>query len=124
MSAKNSRPRKSSNRVTTSSGRELKVNRSLGERWSAMREAKAYRKVQRLRSLPKSRFKRMMWRLNPKRQAAFWFSRDGGIMALKIAGIGILAVFVFTLGIFAYFRKDLPNIKDISGSSLGGSISY
>jgi membrane peptidoglycan carboxypeptidase len=124
MSAKNSRPRKSSNRVTTSSGRELKVNRSLGERWSAMREAKAYRKVQRLRGLPKSRFKRMMWRLNPKRQAAFWFSRDGGIMALKIAGIGILAVFVFTLGIFAYFRKDLPNIKDISGSSLGGSISY
>jgi membrane peptidoglycan carboxypeptidase len=30
----------------------------------------------------------------------------------------------FTLGVFAYFRKDLPNIKDISGSNLGGSISY
>jgi membrane peptidoglycan carboxypeptidase len=124
MTAKSNRPRKSSNRVTTSSGRELKVNRSLGERWSAVREAKAYRKVERLHGLPKSRFKRLMWRLNPKRQAAFWFSRDGGIMALKIAGIGILAMFVFTLGIFAYFRKDLPNIKDISGSNLGGSISY
>jgi membrane peptidoglycan carboxypeptidase len=124
MNAKNNRPRKSSNKVTTSSGRELKVNRSLGERWSTMREAKAYRKVQRLRGLPKSRFKRMMWRLNPKRQAAFWFSRDGGIMALKIAGIAILAMFVFTLGVFAYFRKDLPNIKDISGGNLGGSISY
>jgi membrane peptidoglycan carboxypeptidase len=124
MNAKNNRPRKSSSRLTTSSGRELKVNRSLGDKWSALREAKAYRKVQRLHGLPKSRFKRMMWRLNPKRQATFWFSRDGGIMALKIAGIGILAMFVFTLGIFAYFRKDLPNIKDISGSNLGGSISY
>jgi membrane peptidoglycan carboxypeptidase len=124
MNASNHRPRKSSNRVTTSSGRELKVNRSLGERWSALREDKAYRKVQRLRGLPKSRLKRAMWRLNPKRQAAFWFSRDGGIMALKIAGIGILAMFVLTLGVFAYFRKDLPNIKDISGSNLGGSISY
>jgi membrane peptidoglycan carboxypeptidase len=124
MNAKNNRPRKSSKRITTSSGRELKINRSLGEKWSAMREAKAYRKVQRLRGLPKSRVKRMVWRLNPKRQAAFWFSRDGGIMALKIAGIAILAMFVFTLGIFAYFRKDLPNIKDISGSNLGGSISY
>jgi membrane carboxypeptidase/penicillin-binding protein len=40
------------------------------------------------------------------------------------ASIAILAMFVLTLGIFAYFRKDLPNIKDISGSNLGGSISY
>jgi membrane peptidoglycan carboxypeptidase len=124
MNAKNNRPRRSSSRIKTSSGRELKVNRSLGEKWSALREEKAYRKVQRLHGLPKSRFKRLMWRLNPKRQAAFWFSRDGGIMALKIAGIGILAMFVLTLGVFAYFRKDLPNIKDISGSNLGGSISY
>jgi membrane peptidoglycan carboxypeptidase len=124
MNARNNRPRKSSSRIRTSSGRELKVNRSLGEKWSAVREAKAYRKVQRLHGLPKSRLKRIMWRLNPKRQAAFWFSRDGGVMALKIAGIGILAMFVLTLGVFAYFRKDLPNIKDISGSNLGGSISY
>lgn len=120
----NNRPRRSASRVTTKSGRELKVNRSLGEKWTAMREAKAYRKVQRLRGLPKSRVKRIAWYLNPKRQADYWFSRDGGIMALKIAGIGILALFVLTLGVFAYFRKDLPNIKDISGSNLGGSISY
>jgi membrane peptidoglycan carboxypeptidase len=120
----NNRGRKSSNRITTGSGKELKVNRSLGEKWTAKREAKAYRKVQRLRGLPKSRVKRLAWHLNPKRAAAYWFSRDGGIMALKIAGIGILALFVLTLGVFAYFRKDLPNVKDISGSSLGGSISY
>jgi membrane peptidoglycan carboxypeptidase len=119
------RPRKSSARnVTTHSGKQIKVNHSLGEKWSAMRESKAYRKAHRLRGLPKSRVKRIMWRLNPKRQAQYWFSRDGGIMALKVAGIGILVLFVLTLGVFAYFRKDLPNLKDIAGTNLGGSISY
>lgn len=88
-----------------------------------MREAKALRKSQRLRGLPKSRFKRILWRMNPRRQAEYWFSRDGAIMALKAAGIAILVLFIFTLGVFAYFRKDLPDIS-VNGQSLGGSISY
>jgi hypothetical protein len=58
MNASNNRPRKSSNRITTASGRELKINRSFGEKWSAVREAKAYRKVQRLHGLPKSRLQK------------------------------------------------------------------
>jgi membrane peptidoglycan carboxypeptidase len=110
--------------VTTRSGKVLKVNRSLSERYSAMRQAKSLRKVNRLRGLPKSRIKRLAWRLQPKRLAAYWFSRDGGIMALKILGIVILVMFIMTLGVFAYFRKDLKNINDVSGSNLGGSISY
>ncbi|MBX4201266.1 transglycosylase domain-containing protein, partial [Candidatus Saccharibacteria bacterium] len=89
-----------------------------------MRQAKSLRKVNRLRGLPKSRIKRLAWRLHPKRLYAYWFSRDGGITALKIAGILILVMFVATLGVFAYFRKDLKSITDISGSNLGGSISY
>jgi membrane peptidoglycan carboxypeptidase len=118
-------PRSSANRpITTRSGKVLKVNRSLGERYSSMRQAKDLRKVNRLRGLPKSRVKRLAWRLHPKRLAAFWFSRDGGIMALKIAGIAILVMFILTLGVFAYFRKDLKSITDVSGSALGGSISY
>src|SRR3954467_380727 len=87
--------------ITTRSGKVLKVNRSLGERYSAMKQAKSLRRVNRLRGLPKSRFKRAAWRLQPKRLAAYWFSRDGGIMALKIAGIAILAMFIVTLAIFA-----------------------
>jgi membrane peptidoglycan carboxypeptidase len=75
-----------------------------------------------MRGLPKSRLKRIAWRLRPKHLAEYWFSRDGGIMALKIAGIAILIMFVMTLGVFAYFRKDLPDIS-VSGN-LGGSISY
>jgi membrane peptidoglycan carboxypeptidase len=118
-------PKPSSGRpLTTRSGKVIKVNRSLGEHYTALRQAKALRRVNRLRGLPKSRLKRLVWRLQPKRLYAYWFSRDGGIMALKIIGIAIMAMFVITLGVFAYFRKDLKSITDVSGSNLGGSISY
>lgn len=110
--------------VTTRKGNVLKVHRTLGERWSGARAAKARRKTDRLRGLPKSRLKRFFWRLHPKRLYAYWFSRDGAIMALKLGGLLILAMFIAMLSVFAYFRKDLPNITDISGSNLGGSISY
>ena len=118
-------PRASSGKpLTTKSGKVLKVNRSLGERYNTMRQAKSLRHVNRLSGLPKSRLKRTLWRLQPKRLAAYWFSRDGGIMALKVVGLAILVLFVVTLGVFAYFRKDLKSITDVSGSNLGGSISY
>src|ERR1051326_820193 len=97
-------PRSSANRpITTRSGKVLKVNRSLGERYSNLKQAKSLRKVNRLQGLPKSRLKRVLWRLEPKRLAAYWFSRDGGIMALKILGITILAMFLLTLAVFAYY---------------------
>src|SRR5690606_34472377 len=28
------------------------------------------------------------------------------------------------VGMFAYFRKDLPDLRDISGNNIGGSIQY
>lgn len=121
---KNRARRSSSRYVTTRSGNQLKINRSLGEKWTALKESKARRKVQRMQDLPKSRIKRFFWRLRPKHLAAYWFSRDGAITALKVAGIGILVLFVLSLAILAYFRKDLPQINDISGGNLGGSISY
>lgn len=45
-------------------------------------------------------------------------------MALKLAGVGFVAGFIMLVGIFAYFRKDLPRIKDISGNNFGGSVTY
>ena len=45
-------------------------------------------------------------------------------MGLKIVGVAILFGFVLTIGLFAYFRKDLPQLKDISGDNIGGSVSY
>lgn len=109
--------------VTTRTGKTLKINRGLGSFLKAHKQAKALRKSQRLKGMPKSRSKRLLWHLNPNHFAAFWFSRDGGILALKITGVAILFSFIFTVGIFAFFRKDLPNIT-VTGNKLGGSISY
>jgi membrane peptidoglycan carboxypeptidase len=118
------RRRPSKSVYTTKSGNTIKLNRSLGERVRANREAKARKRAAYLSSLPRNRWKRLLYKLHPKRVAKYWFSREGAIMALKLIGIGIVALFLLMVGIFAYFRKDLPNIKDISGNELGGSITY
>lgn len=118
------RRRPGKNVFTTKSGNTIKLNRSLGERVRAKREAKARKRAAYLSTLPKNRFKRILYQLHPKRQFKYWFSREGGIMALKITGVGIVVCFLLMVGVFAYFRKDLPNIKDISGDELGGSITY
>ncbi|HET8669202.1 MAG TPA: transglycosylase domain-containing protein, partial [Candidatus Saccharimonadales bacterium] len=118
------RRRPGKNIFTTKSGNTIKVNRSLGERLRANREAKARKRAAYLGTLPKNRLKRILYLLHPKRQFKYWFSREGAIMALKIVGISIVVVFLLMVGVFAYFRKDLPNIKDISGDELGGSITY
>ena len=118
------RRRPGKNSFTTKSGNTIKLNRSLGEKVRAKREAKARKRAAYLSTLPKERWKRILYRLHPKRQAKYWFSREGGIMALKIIGVGIVVMFLLLVGMFAYFRKDLPNIKDISGDQLGGSITY
>ncbi len=122
------RPRQSARRgrntYVTKSGQTIKIHRNLSERFLAARDARARRRAARLAGLPKSRIKRIIYRMHPKRMYKYWFSREGGIMALKIAGIGIIAGFLLLVGIFAYFRKDLPNLRDISGDKIGGSIRY
>lgn len=112
------------NHHITKSGNRIKLNRSLVGRIQARKDARLRKKASYLASLPKGRFQRALHRLHPKRQFKYWFSREGGIMALKVAGIGSLATFLLLIGVFAYFRKDLPNLRDISGNNLGGSIRY
>lgn len=109
---------------TTKSGNKIKLNQNLVGRIKAKKDARMRKKAAYLATLPKGRFQRTLYRLHPKRIAKYWFSREGGIMALKVAGIGALATFLFLIGIFAYFRKDLPNLRDISGDKIGGSIRY
>lgn len=118
------RSRRSRNTVTTRSGNSIKLNRSLSDRVKAARAARAAQRATYLSTLPKGRLKRWAYRLQPKHLAEYWFSREGGIMALKIIGVAIVVGFFLTIGLFAYFRKDLPKIKDISGDNLGGSITY
>lgn len=118
------RPRQSKPALTTKSGKSLQLNRSFSERRKAKKDARARRRAAYLSTLPKNRWKRLLYRLHPKRVAKYWFSREGGIMALKIAGIGVIVVFLLLVGLFAFFRKDLPNINDVSGNNQPGSISY
>lgn len=126
ISSKNNpgRRRPGKNVFTTKSGNTIKVNRSLSERLRARKDAKARQRAAYLSTLPKNKFKRILYRLHPKRVVKYWFSREGAVMALKITGVGIAAGFILLVGVFAYFRKDLPNIKDISGNNLGGTITY
>lgn len=116
--------RRSKNTFVTKSGQAIKINRTLGEKLKARREDHTRRRAERLAGMPKNPVKRFFYRLHPKRMYKYWFSREGGIMALKITGIGIVAGFLMMIGVFAYFRKDLPNLRDISGNNIGGSIRY
>lgn len=118
------RNRRSKNTVTTKSGNTIRLNQSLSDQRSARKAARAAAKATYLSTLPKQPLKRFAYRLRPKHLAEYWFSRDGGIMALKIIGVAIVIGFFLTIGLFAYFRKDLPKIKDIAGTDFGGSITY
>ena len=118
------RGRRTRNTFTTKSGKTIKVNHTMTDRIKARKQTILNDKAAYLSTLPKDRILRLLYRLHPRRVAAFWFSREGGIMALKIIGIAIVVGFFLTIGLFAYFRKDLPKVKDIAGSDLGGSITY
>ncbi len=125
-SSKGPRRRTARNTHTTGSGATFKVNRSLSDRIKARRDMKARRKAMYLSTLPRNPVQRFLYRLHPKRVAKYWFSREGAIMALKIFGVGTVACFILIIGVFAYFRKDLPDIKTtgIAGKNVGGSITY
>lgn len=119
-----SRARRSAKSFTTHNGNTVKIRRGFKERHQAAKEAKARKKAIARASLPNNFFLRQVHRLHPRRMAAYWFSRDGVIMALKIVGITVVICFVLLVGLFAYFRKDLPKINSLAGDKLGGSISY
>src|SRR4051812_29600961 len=116
--------RRNQRTFTTSSGKTLKLNRNFGDKYKATKNQRQTDRAMYLSTLPKNPWMRLAYRLHPKRLAAYWFSREGAIMALKVTGIGIVVCFFLTIGVFAYFRKDLPKIKGIAGDKLGGSITY
>lgn len=115
---------KNRNTFVTKSGKTIKLNRSLSDRVKARKDSFSRAKALRLAGMPKGQIGRFFYRLHPKRLYKYWFSREGGIMALKVAGVGIATGFLLLVGLFAYFRKDLPNLRDISGNNIGGSIRY
>ncbi len=75
------------------------------------KDAESRRRAEYLATLPKHPVKRFFYRMHPKRFWAYWFSKRGMMMALKIAGIAALLLALFVGGLFAYFRKDLDQIR-------------
>jgi len=119
-----SRPHRGKNTFVTHSGNTIKINRTMGDKFRARSDNLARLRAERLAKLPKTRFKRFVSKLNPRYQLAYWTSGEGALMSLKILGVGIVVLFVLLVGLFAYFRKDLPQLSNISGQNLGGSITY
>ena len=114
----------SKNSFVTRSGKIQKINRSFFDKLLNGKDLKAQRRAKRLATLPKGRVKRIIYHMSPKRIYHYWFSRDGVIMGLKIVGLGIVVGSLMLVGALSYFRKDLPNLKDISGKNIGGSVRY
>ncbi|MDB5182874.1 MAG: hypothetical protein JWO47_658 [Candidatus Saccharibacteria bacterium] len=121
---KTKKPAVKPNIHVTKSGQKIKLQHGFMQRWVARRDRKELRKAEMLRDMPKGRIKRILYRLQPKRLYRYWFSKQGLIMGLKLVGLGFIAVFIVLLGVFAYFRKDLPNLKNITGDNIGGSVRY
>ena len=84
---------------------------NLSEKRKVKKDANSRRKAEYLATLPKHPVKRTLYRLHPKRFWAYWFSKQGIFMALKIAGVAVLLLALFVGGLFAYFRKDLDQIR-------------
>jgi penicillin-binding protein 1A len=91
--------------------RKLSVYSNVSRRIKAKKDVSSRRRAEYLATLPKHPVKRMLHRMHPKRVWAYWFSKRGVFMALKIAGIGILVLALLTGALFAFFRKDLDQIR-------------
>lgn len=91
--------------------RKLSVYSNLSQKRKVKKDAESRRRAEYLATLPKHPVKRFFYRMHPKRFWAYWFSKPGMIMALKIAGVGVLLMALLVGGLFAYFRKDLDQIR-------------
>ena len=52
-----------------------------------------------------------MYRLHPRRVVGYWFSKRGLFMAMKIVGVSVLLMVLGIGALFAYYRKDLDQIR-------------
>lgn len=97
--------------MTKRTSRRVSLYSNLSNRRKSNREYKARRKAEYLASLPKHPVKRILYRMHPKRFFAYWFSKDGAFMALKLAGIG-LGIVVLLVGILVlYYRQEIAALN-------------
>lgn len=91
--------------------RGLSVYSNLSAHRRTKKDLTSRRKAEYLATLPKHPVKRFLHRAHPKRFFAYWLSREGGIMALKVSGVGILLLFLLFGSLFAYYRRELDAIR-------------
>ncbi len=89
----------------------MNVYSNLSHARKTRKDRRSRQKAEYLASLPKHPLKRTIARMHPKRMATFWFSRQGGVMALKVFGVAVLLSVLFAGGLFAYYRKDIDQIR-------------
>lgn len=94
-----------------SHSRKHSVYANLTHKRKTKKDAEARKRAEYLASLPKHPVKRFFYRLHPKRVLKYWFSKRGLMMSLKIFGVAVLLGVLFVGGLFAYFRKDLNQIR-------------
>ncbi|HET8884372.1 MAG TPA: transglycosylase domain-containing protein [Candidatus Saccharimonadales bacterium] len=91
--------------------RNMNVYSNLTRKRRTRKDAEARKKAEYLASLPKHPVKRFLHRVQPRNFFGYWFSKRGGIMALKVTGVGILMMVLSVGALFAYYRKDLDSIR-------------
>lgn len=94
-----------------SPSKRMNLYANLAQKHKTKKDKDSRARAEYLATLPKHPVKRFFYRLHPKRLAKYWFSKRGGLMALKILGVGILLILLLIGGMFAYFRKDLDKIR-------------
>lgn len=95
----------------SSTSRKLNVYANLSTKRKVKKDSETRRRAEYLATLPKHPVKRFVYRMHPKRFWAYWFSKRGVIMALKVFGVAVLLIALLVGGMFAYFRKDLDQIR-------------
>ena len=93
------------------SAKKISLYSNLSQKRKTKKDAESRRRAEYLATLPKHPVRRFFYRMHPKRLYAYWFSKQGLTMALKVSGVAILLIALFVGGLFAYFRKDLDQIR-------------
>lgn len=92
-------------------GKKLSVYSNLSAKRKAKKDVRSRKKAEYLASLPKNPISRTLHRIHPRRMAAYWFSREGLMMGLKIWGVAILFGVLALGAVFAYYRRELDAIR-------------
>lgn len=104
--------------------KSLKNPKALLHKIKLHKANQARKRAEYLATLPKNPIKRFFYRLHPKRVWGFFTSWYGISLTLKIVGVIVAVIFIFVLAVFAYYRKDLPDIENLTACSEGASTLY